>query len=98
MRSDQEEKMYELVNTAFKEIALCLGGIFITYKTSDKVIHQIANSIEDIYYKTMGALEQTLGRGVFFDTRKRESRPHPHPAIESLLNALNFKPVRRRCK
>jgi hypothetical protein len=55
MRSNQEEKMYELVNRAFKEIALCLGGIFLTYKTSDKVIQQIANSIEDIYYQTMAA-------------------------------------------
>lgn len=87
------EEIYELLNSAFKDIALCLGGIFLTYKTKDKVIWEIANSIEDIYYKTMAKLEDALGIGITFDLGDDKKDVHPHPAIENLLKTINFKPA-----
>jgi hypothetical protein len=92
----KEHKIYELFNDTFKDIALCLGGIFLTHKAKDKLIWEIANSIEDIYYKAMGRLEDTLGSGIMFDLETHRKDLHPHPAIEGLLRVINFRPAKRR--
>jgi hypothetical protein len=95
MQSKKEHEIYELVNTAFKDITLCLGGIFLARSVKDKTIWETANSIEDIYYKTMAGLEDSLGSGIRFDLTEDKKGLHPHPAIESLLNTINFKPARK---
>jgi hypothetical protein len=96
MKAEKDHEIYELVNDTFKDITLCLGGIFLTHKVKDKIIWEIANSIEDIYYKTMGKLEDTLGSGIMFDSRNETKKLHPHPAIEGLLKVINFRPLKRR--
>jgi len=98
MSKVKDHQMYELVNDTFKDITLCLGGIFITHKVREKVIWEIANSIEDIYYKTMGKLEDILDSGIMFYPEEKPDALHPHPAIENLLRTLNFKPARRKCR
>jgi hypothetical protein len=98
VKMQKEHKIYELFNDTFKDIALCLGGIFLTHKAKDKLIWEIANSIEDIYYKAMGRLEDTLGSGIMFDLEGGKKDIHPHPAIEGLLKIINFRPARRKCR
>ena len=98
MSKVKDHQMYELVNDTFKDITLCLGGIFLTHKVKDKLIWEIANSIEDIYYKTMGKLEDTLGSGIIFYPQEDSKELHSPPAIENLLRTLNFKPARRKCR
>jgi hypothetical protein len=95
MRKSKEIKLYELLNDTFRDISLCLGGIFLTHKADDKLIWEIANSIEDIYYKQMDRLESILGSGVIFDIEADKKDLHPHPAIEGLLKTLKFKPGAR---
>ena len=93
MRKEKAHQIYELVNDTFKDITLCLGGIFLTRKVKDKVIWEIANSIEDIYYKTMGKLEDILDSGIMFYPEDEVKKLHPHPAIEELLKVINFRPA-----
>ena len=95
MRKSKEHQLYELLNSTFRDISLCLGGIFLTHKTDDKLIWEIANSIEDIYYKHMDKLETILGAGIIFDIEADKKDLHPHPAIEDLLKTLKFKPGAR---
>ncbi len=95
MRKSKEYQLYELLNDTFRDISLCLGGIFLTHKADDKIIWEIANSIEDIYYKSMDKLEAITGSGVIFDLNDDNKNLHPHPAIEGLLKTLQFKPGAR---
>ncbi|MCM8782215.1 MAG: hypothetical protein NC828_04125 [Candidatus Omnitrophica bacterium] len=94
MRKSQAHQIYELLNNTFKDITLCLGGIFLTQKVNDKLIWEITNSIEDIYYRSIDRLESILGSGVIFDLDEPKDL-HPHPAIEGLLRVLNFKPAKQ---
>ncbi|MCD6579432.1 hypothetical protein J7L48_08135 [bacterium] len=98
MSKVKDHQIYELVNDTFKDITLCLGGIFLTHKVREKVIWEIANSIEDIYYKTMGRLEDTFGSGIMPDLESNKKEIHLHPAIEGLLKIINFKPASRKCR
>ena len=92
MRKRKDDQVYGLFNGTFKDIALCLGGIFLTHKAKDKLIWEIANSLEDIYYKSMDRLEATLGSRIIFDLKDDKKSLHPHPAIEDLLKNISFKP------
>jgi hypothetical protein len=92
MRRLSEKQLYDLVNEAFRDVSLCLGGIFLTHKADDKLIWEIANSIEDIYYRIMDKLEVITGSGIIFDLNDNNKNLHPHPAIEGLLKTLQFKP------
>jgi hypothetical protein len=94
MRKSKEHKIYELLNNTFTDIALCLGGIFLTHKANDNLIWDIANSMEDIYYKAMDRLETITGSGIIFDLKDDDKELHPHPAIEGLLKTISFKPGR----
>lgn len=95
MKNSKEAKLYEMLNSTFTDIALCLGGIFLIHKTDEKLIWEIVNSIENIYYQSAGRLETILGSGVIFDLKEDNKKPHPHPAIEGLLRTLKFKPGAR---
>lgn len=92
MRKSKELELYELFNNTFIDITLCLGGIFITHKINDKIIWEITNSLEDIYYKSMDRLEAITGSGVIFDLSDNNKNLHPHPAVEGLLKTIKFKP------
>lgn len=95
MEQAEKHKIYDLLNTTFKDIALCLGGIFLTHKAKDKLIWEITDSIEDIYYESMDKLESILGAGIMFDLESHKNDLHPHPAIEKLLKTINFKPQKK---
>lgn len=92
MRQSKEKQLYDMVNGSFRDIALCLGGIFVTNKADDKLIWEIVNSIEDIYYRTVDRLETLTGYGVIFDIDSEKNDAYPHPAIEALLRVFQFKP------
>lgn len=96
MKKSKEQKVYELLNDTFTDIALCLGGIFLAHKVDDKIIWEIVNSVEDIYYKSMARLETVTGAGVIVDLNGGSKNLHPHPAIEGLLKTVVFKPGLRK--
>lgn len=92
MQKTDEAKLYELINSTFKDMALNLGEIARTHTVDDKIITLIANSIEDIYYKAIDKLELLSGTRVIFNSEEYVRSLHPHPAIDSLLKAIGFKP------
>ena|SRR3989338_9101960 len=99
MRKQQGHLIYyELLNSIFKDITLCLGGIFLLHKTDDRLVWEIANSIEGIYYKSMDRLESITGSGVVFDLNNGNKDLHPHPAIENLLKTIHLKPGKVKFK
>lgn len=95
MKKSKEHEIYDLLNSTFKDIALCLGGIFLTHEAKDRLIWDIANSVEDIYYKAVDKLEALLGSGVMFSMEKEKKDLHPHPAVENLLRNINFIPRKK---
>lgn len=91
MKKSKEYRTYDLFNETFKDIALCLGGIFLVHKTKDRLIWEITNSLEDIYYRSLTKLGDIYGTDFIFDRFEDKDILHPHPAIEGLLKLLNLK-------
>jgi hypothetical protein len=88
MNTFQQKQARELANHIFEEIALCMGGIFLLNHPDDRIIWAIANSIEDLYLRTIRELRMPSS------SQKTESRkdgtPGPHPAIQGLLRTIAF--------
>ena len=70
---------------AFKNLTLCLGGIFLVHPVRDELVWIIMKSMEEVY------------RDACRKTNKLEERPkeqkirkeaRPHPAVEKFLNML----------
>lgn len=93
MQKEKTLQMYEIINNTFKDMAFCLGTIAATHKVDDNLIRGLANSIEDIYYKTVDSLESSLGCRVVFDSEEYVRQLHPNPAVDGLLKAIQFKPL-----
>jgi hypothetical protein len=66
----------------FREIVLCLGGIFAAHEVDDAVVWQVAKSFDRIYQRTRARLLEREASG---DTDVPQRRVEPHPAIEDLL-------------
>ena len=98
MTNARDEKLYELMNKTFKDLTLCMGGLVITHRVRDEIVCDIADAIANIYFRTMGRLEDILGMGLVFDHDYNFDEVHPHPEIEQLLKIINFKPVRKEPK
>lgn len=96
MKKSKEYRTYDLFNETFKDIALCLGGIFLIHKTKDRVIWEIANSLEDIYYRSMAELGEIYKTDFIFNHYEDKDILRPHPTIEGLLRVLNLKSGARR--
>lgn len=62
----------------FREIVLCLGGIFAVHGCDDVLVRQVARSLEQLY-------ERARARRVQPPHAPRRAPPSPHPAIEALL-------------
>ncbi len=98
MEKPENHQIYKLINDTFKDISLCLGGIFLTHSVEDKLVWVIANAVEELYYKSLARLEVLTGLKVVFDSRIDKKDLQPHPAIEGLLEAILLKPEKMESK
>lgn len=68
----------------FREIVLCLGGIFATQEVDDAVIWHVTKSLDHIYQRTRARLLERDSIGENDAPRRME----PHPAVEDLLTRI----------
>jgi hypothetical protein len=69
----------------FREIVLCLGGIFAAHDCDDILIRQVTKSLGHIYDRSR-ARRASHGSQAEGDAPSR--RPVPHPAVEELLSRI----------
>jgi hypothetical protein len=70
----------------FREIVLCLGGIFAVQEVDDALIWQVTKSLDRIYQRTRARL---LAREPG-DHDVPQRRVEPHPAVEDLLARIGL--------
>jgi hypothetical protein len=66
----------------FREIVLCLGGIFASQDVDDALVWQVTKSLDRIYQRNRA---RQLERESTGDTDVPQRRVEPHPAVEDLL-------------
>ncbi len=69
----------------FREIVLCLGGIFAAQEVDDALIWQVTKSLDRIYQRNRARL---LERDGSVDNDVPQRRMEPHPAVEDLLTRI----------
>jgi hypothetical protein len=69
----------------FREIVLCLGGIFAAQEVDDALIWQVTKSLDRIYQRTRARLLEREAAG---DNEIPQRRVEPHPAVEDLLTRI----------
>lgn len=73
----------------FREIILCLGGIFSIQQCPDDVVWQVTKSLEHIYHRNRARILQLEHTS---DTELPPRRSEPHPAVEDLLARIGRQP------
>ncbi len=68
------------IDRLFREIVLCLGGIFAAHDCEDAVIRQGMRSLERIYDRACARRQQHAA-----PRKSSRSRIAPHPAVEEFL-------------
>lgn len=86
MKPQNNQKIYKFLNGVFKDLTLCLGGIFLLNQTEDKLIWTIAESLEEIYENSLKALKRLNPESPV--KKKLTKDLNPHPAIEKFLARL----------
>lgn len=69
----------------FREIVLCLGGIFASHDCDDTLVRQITKSLDHIYRRNR---ERMLSRETEGDGDTNQRRMEPHPAVEDVLSRI----------
>ena len=69
----------------FREIVLCLGGIFAARGCDDALIWQVTRSLDRIYQRSRARLLESESAG---DNDGPPRRVEPHPAVEDLLSRI----------
>jgi hypothetical protein len=69
----------------FREIVLCLGGIFAAQEVDDALIWQVTKSLDRIYQRSRARLLERESAG---DNDVPQRRVEPHPAVEDLLTRI----------
>ena len=69
----------------FREIVLCLGGIFAAHDCDDILVRQVTKSLGRVYERSR-ARRASNGSHAEGDSSPR--RPVPHPAVEELLSRI----------
>jgi hypothetical protein len=83
--TDPSTAMAAETDRFFREIVLCLGGIFATQECDDTLVWQITKSLDRIYRRNR---ERILQREVSGDAEVPQRRVEPHPAVEDLLSRI----------
>ena len=69
----------------FRELILCLGGIFAVQEVDDTLVWQVTKSFDVIYQRSRARILQREGPGEKGMPRRRAG---PHPAVEDLLTRI----------
>ena len=83
--NDARAAMAAETDRFFRELILCLGGIFAVQEVDDTLVWQVTKSFDVIYQRTRARLLQRAG------PREKElprRRVEPHPAVEDLLTRI----------
>lgn len=83
--TDSRPAMAAETDRFFREIVLCLGGIFATQECDDELVWQITKSLDRIYQRSRARILQREGSG---DAEAPQRRAEPHPAVEDLLSRI----------
>jgi hypothetical protein len=73
------------IDRFFREIVLCLGGIFAVQECEDALVWQITKSLDRIYQRTRARLFDSKGS---LENDVPQRRMEPHPAVEDLLSRI----------
>ena len=68
----------------FREIVLCLGGIFAARDVDDAFIWQVTKSLDRIYQRAQARILERESAADELPPRRVE----PHPAVEDLLSRI----------
>ncbi|MBI3184685.1 MAG: hypothetical protein HYZ28_21320 [Myxococcales bacterium] len=69
----------------FREVVLCLGGIFATQDCADDLVWQAMKSLDRIYQRNRARLLEREAAG---DNEPPTRRVEPHPAVEDVLSRI----------
>ena len=69
----------------FREIVLCLGGIFAARGCEDALVWQVTKSLDRIYQRARARLLEREGAA---ECELPARRVEPHPAVEDLLSRI----------
>lgn len=69
----------------FREIVLCLGGIFASQECDDTLVWQVTKSLDRIYQRSRARILEREGIG---ENEAPQRRVEPHPAVEDLLSRI----------
>ncbi len=83
--TDPRMAMVAETDRFFREIVLCLGGIFATAECDDRLVWQITKSVDRIYRRNR---ERILRREASGDAEMPRRNAEPHPAVEDLLSRI----------
>jgi len=75
----------------FRELVLCLGGIFATQEVDDDLVWQMTRSLDVIYQRHRARL---LKRTIHGEVDVPERHVEPHPAIVDALARIGDWEVR----
>ncbi len=73
------------IDRFFREIVLCLGGIFAAQEVDDTLVWQVTKSLDRIYQRNRARLLERETNG---DNDVPQRRVEPHPAVEDLLTRI----------
>ena len=83
--NDPRAAMAAETDRFFREIVLCLAGIFAAQECDDALVWQVTKSLDRIYQRNRARLLEREN-GAEGDLPQR--RVEPHPAVEDLLGRI----------
>lgn len=95
MATLSKEKAREILKLTFRDLTLCLGGVFLVHRVKDDLIWIILKSVEEIYDNALKSLKE-IGSDGSEEDFSGDAELKPHPAIERFLARLERKERKRR--
>ena len=82
-----KNKVHKLITLSFRDLILCLGGIFVIHQLDEDLIHLITIGVEEIYEEALEKLTRLKLQDNGKVTQKDDSLI-PHPEVERFLTKL----------
>jgi len=83
-----KERIHELITFSFRDLILCLGGIFLIHQLDEDLVKVITMAVEQIYEETVEHLNKLKLPHNGKKTHYKEEFLKPHPEIERFLTKL----------
>lgn len=80
--SDARAEKAQEIDRFFRDVVLCLGGIFATRELDDDLVWQITKSLDRIYRRHR---ERVLEQAAAAPGEPPARRVEPHPAVQDVL-------------